>query len=120
MEKASLYLVYNQNLLIHGCLPLNADGTFQAYTFKGHSYSGKALVDFFQDMLEEAYAQPASTDDYATDCLWYLWCGEGSSLFGKRAMKTFERYFLAEKKHITKKRILITLCVIRLKFVKES
>ena len=24
-------------------------------------------------------------------------CGEGSSLFGKRAMKTFERYFLAEK-----------------------
>ncbi|MEO2431790.1 fructose-1,6-bisphosphatase, partial [Enterococcus faecalis] len=97
MEKASLYLVYNQNLLIHGCLPLNADGTFQAYTFKGHSYSGKALVDFFQKMLEEAYAQPASTDDYATDCLWYLWCGEGSSLFGKRAMKTFERYFLAEK-----------------------
>ena len=97
MEKASLYLVYNQNLLIHGCLPLNADGTFQAYTFKDHSYSGKALVDFFQKMLEEAYAQPASTDDYATDCLWYLWCGEGSSLFGKRAMKTFERYFLAEK-----------------------
>ena len=97
MEKASLYLVYNQNLLIHGCLPLNADGTFQAYTFKGHSYSGKALVDFFQEMLEEAYAQPAITDDYATDCLWYLWCGEGSSLFGKRAMKTFERYFLAEK-----------------------
>ncbi|MGH1788586.1 fructose-1,6-bisphosphatase [Enterococcus faecalis] len=97
MEKASLYLVYNQNLLIHGCLPLNADGTFQAYTFKGHSYSGKALVDFFQKMLEEAYAQPAIKDDYATDCLWYLWCGEGSSLFGKRAMKTFERYFLAEK-----------------------
>ena len=97
MEKASLYLVYNQNLLIHGCLPLNADGTFQAYTFKDHSYSGKALVDFFQKMLEEAYAQPAITDDYATDCLWYLWCGEGSSLFGKRAMKTFERYFLAEK-----------------------
>ena len=29
---------------------------------------------------EEAYAQPASTDDYATDCLWYLWCGEGLSL----------------------------------------
>lgn len=97
MEKASLYLVYNQNLLIHGCLPLNADGTFQAYTFKGHSYSGKALVDFFQKMLEEAYAHPAITDDYATDCLWYLWCGEGSSLFGKRAMKTFERYFIAEK-----------------------
>ncbi|MDV2932437.1 fructose-1,6-bisphosphatase [Enterococcus faecalis] len=97
MEKASLYLVYNQNLLIHGCLPLNADGTFQAYTFKGHSYSGKALVDFFQKMLEESYAQPAITDDYATDCLWYLWCGEGSSLFGKRAMKTFERYFIAEK-----------------------
>ena len=39
----------------------------------------KSFSDFFQEMLEEAYAQPASTDDYATDCLWYLWCGEGSS-----------------------------------------
>jgi fructose-1,6-bisphosphatase len=28
---------------------------------------------------------------------WYLWTGEYSSLFGKRAMTTFERYFIKEK-----------------------
>jgi fructose-1,6-bisphosphatase-3 len=29
--------------------------------------------------------------------VWYLWTGENSSLFGKRAMTTFERYFINDK-----------------------
>lgn len=29
--------------------------------------------------------------------MWYIWLGEGSPLFGKDKMATFERYFLAEK-----------------------
>ena len=48
-------------------------------------------------MIDTAYQAPEETEDYATDCLWYLWCGEGSSLFGKQAMKTFERYFIADQ-----------------------
>jgi fructose-1,6-bisphosphatase-3 len=98
MSHGKLYLIYNHNLLIHGCIPLNNDGSFQTYTFQNRQYAGKELVDFFQTMIETAYQSPATSDDYATDCLWYLWCGEGSSLFGKRAMKTFERYFIQEKK----------------------
>src|SRR5690606_2632291 len=35
--------------------------------------------------------------DLATDMVWYLWTGEFSSLFGKREMTTFERYFIEDK-----------------------
>lgn len=38
-----------------------------------------------------------NTDDLSTDLVWYLWTGKYSSLFGKRAMTTFERYFIADK-----------------------
>ncbi|MBF0845041.1 fructose-bisphosphatase class III, partial [Streptococcus danieliae] len=35
--------------------------------------------------------------DLATDLFWYLWVGECSSLFGKAAMTTFERYYIEDK-----------------------
>ncbi|MBP2098112.1 fructose-bisphosphatase class III [Enterococcus rivorum] len=97
MENGSLYLTYNQNLLIHGCVPLNKDGSFKKLTFNGQSYDGKALIDFFEKNLRISFASPEITDDFSTDMIWYLWCGDGSSLFGKHAMKTFERYFLEDK-----------------------
>lgn len=97
MENGSLYLTYNQNLLIHGCVPLNEDGSFKELTLNGRSYNGKKLIDFFEKNLRESFTCPEKTDDFATDMIWYLWCGEGSSLFGKHAMKTFERYFLEAK-----------------------
>lgn len=96
VEKGTLYLSYNHNLLIHGCIPLNEDGTFQTMTFNNKTYSGKSLLDFFEEQVRYAFASPWKTDDYATDIIWYLWCGESSSLFGKKAMKTFERYFIKE------------------------
>ena len=37
------------------------------------------------------------TDDLATDMTWYMWTGEHSSLFGKKEMTTFERYFIEDK-----------------------
>ncbi len=96
LEKGSLYLSYNHNLLIHGCVPLNEDGSFQSVTFNGKNYSGKELFDFFEMNIRKAFDQPWQTDDFSTDVVWYLWCGESSSLFGKNAMKTFERYFIEE------------------------
>ena len=33
-----------------------------------------------------------------TDIFWYLWSGKNSPLFGKTQMKTFERYFIEDKK----------------------
>ncbi|MHC5229100.1 fructose-1,6-bisphosphatase [Enterococcus sp. LJL99] len=96
-EQGSLYLVYNQNLLIHGCIPLTESGEFQAITFDKNVYSGKKLIDFFYESIKRAFQHPELVDDFDTDLYWYLWCGENSSLFGKKAMKTFERYFIEDK-----------------------
>ncbi|WEG11278.1 fructose-1,6-bisphosphatase [Pullulanibacillus sp. KACC 23026] len=97
MKKGSLYLKYNGNLLIHGCIPINEDGTMEKMTIGNQSYAGRDLLDVFEHYLWEAFLHPEKNDDLATDMAWYLWTGEYSSLFGKRAMTTFERYFIKDK-----------------------
>jgi fructose-1,6-bisphosphatase-3 len=102
--KGSLYLKYNGNLLIHGCIPLNEDGSIKHMMIKGNDYSGKRLLDIFEKYLRSSCAHPHETDDFATDMVWYLWTGENSSLFGKKDMTTFERYFIVEKEtHVEQK-----------------
>ncbi|MBY0065009.1 MULTISPECIES: fructose-1,6-bisphosphatase [Priestia] len=97
MKKGSLYLKYNGNLLIHGCIPLDEKGNMEKMTIEDKTYAGRNLLDVFEHYLQEAFAHPEETDDLATDMVWYLWTGEYSSLFGKRAMTTFERYFISDK-----------------------
>lgn len=97
LDKGSMYLCYNDNLLIHGCLPLNSDGTFQSITLQGEKLWGKKLIDFYEKHVRLCCASPEKETDFSTDMLWYLWVGEYSSLFGKKEMTTFERYFIADK-----------------------
>lgn len=97
MKKGSLYLKYNGNLLIHGCIPLDEDGNMKAMDVDGTQVAGRELLDEFERYLRYSVAHPEETDDFATDMVWYLWTGENSSLFGKREMTTFERYFIKEK-----------------------
>lgn len=97
MNKGSLYLKYNNNLLIHGCIPLNEDGSMKNMKLEGTNYSGRELLDLFEYYLRYSFNHPKETDDLATDLVWYLWTGENSSLFGKKEMTTFERYFIKEK-----------------------
>ncbi|MDO7908737.1 fructose-1,6-bisphosphatase [Paenibacillus sp. JX-17] len=97
MKKGSLYLRYNGNLLIHGCIPLDEEGNMEEMRIEDKTYSGRKLLDVFESYLRYAFAHPEETDDLATDMVWYLWSGERSSLFGKRAMTTFERYFIKDK-----------------------
>ncbi|WP_135449533.1 fructose-bisphosphatase class III, partial [Planococcus citreus] len=61
------------------------------------SYAGRELLDVFEEYTRYAFAHPEETDDFATDMVWYQWTGENSSLFGKREMTTFERYFIKDK-----------------------
>ncbi len=103
----SLYKIYNGNLMYHGCIPLNDDGTFLAHNPKGDTrfLSGKALMDYFQDRIYEArYARyDMSRYKRALDRMWYLWCGPKSPVFGKDCMKTFEIYFIkSENKDLYK------------------
>ncbi|MDT8860273.1 fructose-1,6-bisphosphatase [Alkalihalobacillus sp. MEB130] len=97
MKKGSLYLRYNGNLLIHGCIPLDEDGNMEKMVIENKTYAGRELLDTFEHYLRFAFAHPEETDDLAKDIVWYLWSGEYSSLFGKREMTTFERYFIKDK-----------------------
>ncbi|WP_088011683.1 fructose-1,6-bisphosphatase [Gottfriedia acidiceleris] len=97
MKKGSLYLKYNGNLLIHGCIPIDEKGNMEKMEIENHTYAGRDLLDIFEHYLRHSFAHPEETDDLATDMVWYLWTGEYSSLFGKRAMTTFERYFIKDK-----------------------
>ncbi|MBP3950707.1 fructose-1,6-bisphosphatase [Bacillus suaedae] len=98
MKKGSLYLRYNGNLLIHGCIPLDEQGNMDQMIIENKTYAGRELLDVFEQHLRYAFAHPEETDDLATDIAWYLWTGEYSSLFGKKEMTTFERYFIKDKK----------------------
>ena len=95
----SMYKCCNNNLLYHGCIPLKKDGSFDDIVFYGIPYSGKALMDFVDQMVQSAYFLPESNPDkgVASDFMWYLWCGAKSPLFGKEKMTTFEHYFIEDK-----------------------
>lgn len=97
VKKGTLYLTYNDNLLFHGCIPCTPAGEFLEVTFEGQTFKGRALMDYFAQAIHKAYNQITVYDDFATDIVWYLWCGEASNLFGKKTMKTFERYFSKDK-----------------------
>ena len=94
----SLYLVHNNNLLYHGSVPLNEDGTFASMEIQGVEYKGRELFDTIEKLVRTAYF--STTDDalkeYGKDLFWYLWCGPVSPPFDKKSMATFERYFIAD------------------------
>lgn len=97
LDHGGMYLVYNNNLLIHGCIPMHENGDFKSLRIDNRSYAGKDLLDFFEQHVYLSFRNVNETKDFSTDLLWYLWCGGSSSLFGKTAMKTFERYYIEDR-----------------------
>lgn len=95
----SLYLCYNNNLLFHGCVPLNEDGSFRQVQIGDRTYAGKELYDVLEYYARKGYYH---TEDeqlcaYGKDIMWYIWSNENSPVYGKDKMATFERYFLDDK-----------------------
>ncbi|MBJ7888578.1 fructose-bisphosphatase class III [Bacillaceae bacterium HSR45] len=97
MREGKLYLPYNGNLLIHGCIPVDENGEMESFEIDEEMHSGRELLDVFEYHVRKAFDDKEVTDDLSTDLVWYLWTGKYSSLFGKRAMTTFERYFIEDK-----------------------
>ena len=96
-SKGSLYKVYNSNLLYHGCVPLNDDGSFKAVNIEGEKYSGKALYDVLDHYARRGfYSHDPEEKRKGQDILWYIWAGPDSPVFGKDKMATFERYFVSD------------------------
>ena len=98
LNKGSLYKVYNNNLLYHGCVPLNEDGTFKVVNIYGKEYSGKGLYEVLESYVRKGFrAIDKAERERGKDILWYIWLSENSPLYGKDKMATFERQLLAEK-----------------------
>ena len=98
LNKGGLYKVYNGNLLYHGCVPLNEDGSFKQVRIYDKVYQGKSLYDALEIYVRKAFfALDPEEKKRGEDILWYIWAGPNSPLFGKDKMTTFERYFLTEK-----------------------
>ncbi len=98
LKKGSLYRIYNGNLLYHGCMPMNEDGTLKEVQVDGKKYKGKALYDILEHNVRRAFvSRDAKKRKQGRDTLWYLWTAPNSPLYGRDKMTTFERYFLAEK-----------------------
>jgi len=91
--RGRLYRRYNDNLLFHGCVPLEENGDFKVKMFRGRALSGKKLMDFADAMARKAFY---SNRPDAVDFMWYLWCGDDSPVCG-RTMKTFARFFIEDK-----------------------
>ena len=98
LDAGSLYKIYNGNLLFHACVPLNADGSLMETEVFGETYKGRALYDVMERYVRAAFddADPELAKR-GRDLLWYMWLGEGSPLFAKSKMATFELYLITEK-----------------------
>lgn len=97
--KGGLYKKYNSNLLIHGCIPMNEDGELTTVEVLGEKLKGKEYLDKAEQIVRAAYLAKENSEEkrYGQDFIWYLWCGPDSPLFGKDAMKTFEKYFINDE-----------------------
>lgn len=98
-SKGSMFLKYNSNLLFHGCIPVDENQEFIKVNICGKTLSGKKYLEELDRVCREGYfnkTDPARRQK-SIDYMWYLWCGPYSPLFGKDAMKTFERYFTDDK-----------------------
>ncbi|MCR5213132.1 MAG: fructose-1,6-bisphosphatase, partial [Eubacterium sp.] len=87
----SIYKKCNNNLLFHGCIPFNEDGTFmelnisddepeniKSENFKSEKkVSGKSLMEYFENKIVDAYflngLDEAEKKQDAVDMMWYLW-----------------------------------------------
>lgn len=97
LNKGSIYKVYNNNLLYHGCVPLDENGAFRKVDIYGKTYYGKELYDVLETYVRKAFfARNEMEKEKGKDILWYIWSSPNSPLFGKDKMATFEGYFLEE------------------------
>ncbi len=92
-QKGSIYTRFNGNLLFHGCVPMNEDGSLRTIRYGGQEYRGRQWFDFCEKMARAAWLHG---DETAKDFMYFLWCGRISPVSG-REFKTFERAMIAEE-----------------------
>ncbi|WP_173443062.1 fructose-1,6-bisphosphatase [Selenomonas ruminantium] len=92
-QKGSIYTRYNGNLLFHGCVLLNEDGSMRSVSYDGQEFKGRSWFDHCDRIAREAYLYRKPE---TVDFMYFLWCGRLSPVSG-REFKTFERAFIADE-----------------------
>lgn len=97
----SMYLIRDNHLIFHACVPCDARGEFLPMIIDGKPLCGRALFGAVEKLVLRALDRKSQSD---LDQLWYLWSGPLSPLFGKDRITTFERDFIqdAASHHETK------------------
>ena len=97
----SMYLVRDDHLIFHGCVPASAAGEFLPMPMDGQQLTGQPMFAAIEKVVRRAMDHKQTAD---LDLLWYLWSGPLSPLFGKDRITTFERDFILDKQtwHETK------------------
>ena len=91
-KKGSMYTCFNGNLLFHGCVPMNEDGSFREVQFGGKVYKGREYFDYCDQVARRARN---SGDQASLDFMWFLWNGRLAPTAG-REFRTFEMMFLED------------------------
>ena len=95
--KGSVYLVCNNTLMLHGCIPMESETEFRSFNHKGRMVKGKELLDVLEQTIRNVWINRFAPKNNDGDYFWYLWCGACSPIFGKHRMATFERYLIEDK-----------------------
>ncbi len=97
--RGGLYKVHNGNLLFHGCIPMEADGSLMSFSIGGKERKGKEFLDYAEKTARKPYYQKRGTPEreFGLDFLWWLWAGRNSPIFGRDRMTTFERRFVEDE-----------------------
>ena len=98
-QNGGMYLICNDNLLFHGCIPMEAYGSFSAVQLGDRVVSGRAYLDEADRLVRQGYYGRSGSPEQTVgaDFMWYLWCGPKSPLSGKDRITTFERYFIEDQ-----------------------
>jgi fructose-1,6-bisphosphatase-3 len=100
-RRGSMWVVRDDHLIFHGCVPVDERGAFLEFPIDGQPLAGLELFEGIERVVLRAVAERRQND---VDLLWYLWCGPKSPLFGKDRIATFENDLVVEPepKHETK------------------
>ena len=94
-NNGGMYMIFNGNLLYHGCVPLDRDGKLMKIELFGEKHSGKEYFDMADQIARLAFFE-GGRQQIGLDFMWYLWCSPDSPLCG-RNIKTFERAFIPDR-----------------------
>lgn len=97
-DKGGMYKVYNNNLLYHGCIPMDEKGEFLSL-HAAEGKRGRELMDYCDSMARIGYfGKEGSVErQRGKDFLWFLWCGKDSPLCARKKIATFERLLIEDK-----------------------